>query len=219
MGPCARGRAVILEATFVPLGGRLPLSDPGCSSAALRHALALGGWPPRVFAPSDFLPVRREEIGTGRARSGHRIRTVILSYAKHGRSQTNAQGHTYFRLFAAAEKAGKKDQSLWLRPLRLGLPQCPAAPSGPRVVRKRNGGVLRRPDTRSSRPDDRRSEIRERRATLCAVVGSAALNRGYRLRATLDPLGRSRFLAVARGKKNGRDDSAGASDEPTGDEA
>jgi hypothetical protein len=30
-----------------------------------------------------------------------------------------------------------EDQSLWLRPLRLGIPQCPAGFSGPRVVRER----------------------------------------------------------------------------------
>src|SRR5271163_839506 len=46
VGHAPEGEPLFLKATFVPLGGRLPLSDPGCSSAALRRALALGGWPP-----------------------------------------------------------------------------------------------------------------------------------------------------------------------------
>ena len=44
----ARGRAFLLEATFVPPGGL------GCFSAAVRRALALGGWP---CASSRRLPI------------------------------------------------------------------------------------------------------------------------------------------------------------------
>jgi hypothetical protein len=33
-----------------------PPAVPGCLSAALRRALALGGWPPRVFARADIQP-------------------------------------------------------------------------------------------------------------------------------------------------------------------
>ena len=45
----------------MPLGGLYPpLARLGCSSAALRRALALGGWPWRVFAPSVSSPARGE---------------------------------------------------------------------------------------------------------------------------------------------------------------
>jgi len=53
---CARGRLFVLEATFVPVSGNWLLY------AAVRRALALGGWPPRVFAGV----IRR-------ARSGHQL--------------------------------------------------------------------------------------------------------------------------------------------------
>jgi hypothetical protein len=43
---------------------------PGCLSAALRRALALGGWPPRVFARADIHSQggNKEENRTSRAR-------------------------------------------------------------------------------------------------------------------------------------------------------
>jgi hypothetical protein len=50
-GHAPEGEPLFVEATFVPLGGPCPpLARPGCSSAALRRALALGGWPWHVFA-------------------------------------------------------------------------------------------------------------------------------------------------------------------------
>ena len=89
----------------MPLGGPYPpLARPGCSSAALRRALALGGWPWRVFAPLVSSPrLRGGQVG-GRARLWPPIRTVILSYAKHGRCQANAQGRTRLLSFPAARK-------------------------------------------------------------------------------------------------------------------
>jgi len=68
---------------------------------------------PRRLAPARLCPIRYpprfgERTGMGRARSGHPIRTAILSYAKHGRSRANAQGRTFLRLFAAAERPGRR---------------------------------------------------------------------------------------------------------------
>jgi hypothetical protein len=139
-----RASLQFVEATFVPLGGPYPpLARPGCSSAALRRALALGGWPWRVFAPLVSSPrLRGGQVG-GRARLWPPIRTVILSYAKHGRCQANAQGRTRLLSFPAARKqvGGSK---LVASALRLGIPQRPASVSGPRVVRKCNGAVASR---------------------------------------------------------------------------
>jgi len=42
--PAPQGEPFILEATFVPLPAF------GCFYAAVRRALAFGGWPPRIFA-------------------------------------------------------------------------------------------------------------------------------------------------------------------------
>ena len=50
-GSGARGRAFFLEATFVPPGDLPRPAVPGCLSAALRRALALGGWPPARLFP------------------------------------------------------------------------------------------------------------------------------------------------------------------------
>ena len=69
-GSGARGRAFFLEATFVPPGDLPRPAVPGCLSAALRRALALGGWPPRVFARADIHSQgeNKEENQTSRAR-------------------------------------------------------------------------------------------------------------------------------------------------------
>src|SRR5579863_8082888 len=104
MGHAPEGEPLFVEATFVPPGGPYPpLARPGCSSAALRRALALGGWPWRVFAPL-FPPALVGRAGGGRARLRPPIRTVMLSYAKHGRCQANAQGRTRLLSFPAARK-------------------------------------------------------------------------------------------------------------------
>src|SRR5262249_40682688 len=66
---------------------------PGCLSAALRRALALGGWPPRVFARTDH-PAPPGKTGRAARALGHQNRTAILSYAEHGRSRAIAQEHT-----------------------------------------------------------------------------------------------------------------------------
>jgi hypothetical protein len=71
MGHAPEGEPLFVEATFVPPGGPYPpLARPGCSSAALRRALALGGWPPRVFARADIHSQggNKEENRTSRAR-------------------------------------------------------------------------------------------------------------------------------------------------------
>jgi len=67
MGQAPGGEPFFLEATFVPPGGLSHPAVPGCLSAALRHALALGGWPPRIFARPDIHPDRQEDR-TRRAR-------------------------------------------------------------------------------------------------------------------------------------------------------
>ena len=66
MGPAPEGEPLFLEATFVPPGDLPRPAVPGCLSAALRRALALGGWPPRVFARSGIHP--REKTERVRAR-------------------------------------------------------------------------------------------------------------------------------------------------------
>jgi hypothetical protein len=68
---------------------------------------------PQRLAPARLCPIRYpprfgERTGMGRARSGHPIRTAILSYAKHGRRRANAQERTFLRLFAAAERPGRR---------------------------------------------------------------------------------------------------------------
>jgi hypothetical protein len=54
----------------VPPGDLPRPAVPGCLSAALRRALALGGWPPRVFARADIHSQggNKEENRTSRAR-------------------------------------------------------------------------------------------------------------------------------------------------------
>jgi hypothetical protein len=79
-----------------------------------------------------------------RARYGPPIRTAILSYAEHGRLRADTQGYTLLQLFAAGGRGRKGGSELWLRPLRLGLPQCPADFSGPREPRERNGKCMTR---------------------------------------------------------------------------
>jgi hypothetical protein len=75
----------------------MPFSGLGCSSAALRRALALGGWPPRVFAVLPA-PIAGRRSETGRARYWPPIRTAMLSYEEHGRSRADSQGRAFISL-------------------------------------------------------------------------------------------------------------------------
>ena len=70
MGQAPEGEPFFLEATFVPPGDLPRPAVPGCLSAALRRALALGGWPPRVFTRADIHSQggNKEENRTSRAR-------------------------------------------------------------------------------------------------------------------------------------------------------
>ena len=136
-GSGARGRAFFLEATFVPPGDLPRPAVPGCLSAALRRALALGGWPPRLLLPlfSHPLPEKKEPRD---ARVRPKIGTAILSYAEHGKFRAITRATVPF--FRAQKGDGKEaHQAFGFGPLRLRLPQCPAAASGPRQARKRNG--------------------------------------------------------------------------------
>ena len=105
-----------------PEGEPLFWRQPSCRLAAFNYRYAIvvarlprsGAPSPSAAGPRASLPAPMssprfgERTGTGRARSGHPIRTVILSYAKHGRSRANAQGRTFLRLFAAAERPGRR---------------------------------------------------------------------------------------------------------------
>ena len=105
-----------------PEGEPLFWRQPSCRLAAFNYRYAIvvarlprsGAPSPSAAGPRASLPAPMssprfgERTGTGRARSGHPIRTAILSYAKHGRSRANAQGRTFLRLFAAAEKPGRR---------------------------------------------------------------------------------------------------------------
>jgi hypothetical protein len=144
MGPAPEGEPLICGGNL--RAARRPLS------AARASWLLVGRTParprPRRLALARlcspcFLPrLRGGQVG-GRARLWPPIRTVILSYAKHGRCQANAQGRTRLLSFPAARKqvGGSK---LVASALRLGIPQRPASVSGPRVVRKCNGAVASR---------------------------------------------------------------------------
>jgi len=45
---------------------------------------------------------------------------------------------------SAAKEEGRDGSERWLRPLRLGFPQCPASFSGPREPHERNGKCVTR---------------------------------------------------------------------------
>src|SRR5262249_3337468 len=134
-GSGARGRAFLLEATLVPPGDLPRPAVPGCLSAALRRALALGGWPPRVFARADIQPHlgRPDEPRALQATKIGQQYCPMQNMAEDGQLHKSALAP----LFGAAKRGRKRRSSLWRRPLRRSSSATSCNFSGPRVVCER----------------------------------------------------------------------------------
>jgi hypothetical protein len=106
MGQAPEGEPFFLEATFVPPGDRPRPAVPGCLSAALRRALALGGWPPCVFARADIQPQlgRPDEPRALQATKIGQQYCPMQNMAEAGQLHKSA----LILLFAAAKKGRKR---------------------------------------------------------------------------------------------------------------
>ena len=126
--------------------GTLTVPGLGAEVTVRRGDAVVAGRPQRL-APARLCPIRYpprfgERKGMGRARSGHPIRTAILSYVEHGRSRAIAQERTH-PPFCRGKKGRKRRSSLWRRPLRLSSSAMSYGVSGPRVVNKRKQSRVR----------------------------------------------------------------------------
>jgi hypothetical protein len=191
----------------VPPGGLSRPAIPGCLSAALRHALALSGWPPRVFARPDIHPSEGGPASRARFRPpkiGQQY-CPIQNMAEAGQLDKSA---LTLGLFATGEKGRKRALKLLASAFAVLFSAMRCSSSGPRVVRMCNGGMRPRPGFNVG-VSIKRGEIRVRRE-------AGGLFLSARL-AQSPPPGPS-SLAVAGNEKNDGDDRAGASDKRSGDE-
>jgi hypothetical protein len=140
------------EGEFFISGGNLRAArrafPPGSPRLLVRRAPARPR-PRRLASRASFsrcefpcrFPSRRGGGPVWAARAfGHRNRTVILSYADHGRSRAIAQ-ERMLPPFCCRRKGRKERSSFWRRPLRLSSSAMSRRISGPRVMRMRKAGT------------------------------------------------------------------------------
>jgi hypothetical protein len=124
-------QGVAPEGDPLVLGGSLRAgSRPWLLCAAVRRALAFGGWPPRIFPLPRYLSADAAKSKAGRARSGHQLGQQCCPMRNMAESRRKHKG--------AARRRAKRIEP-WA--FRLEFRQCPAWLSGPRAVRKRNGSL------------------------------------------------------------------------------
>jgi hypothetical protein len=104
----------------------------------------------------------------------------MLSYAKHGRSRANAQGRTFFRLFAAATRPGRRIKaygfglcgSVFRNVLQGQVDHGLCASAMPEWFAARLVAQIEPTGpARGGRPDDKLREIRSDGASLSLVPG------------------------------------------------